>query len=209
MKYLYYISLVLFTIFRKVFGLVWYWFIVPFRAYARKVVYNYVLENGINLKRLMERNPIEYEYFYYLDNGFINKRKVSKIEYYFVVFFIYGWLDDDSSCDTFCDGHNQTYINGERYIPEIFRQMLLKANIKSNIGKSFDLGTITKPSFDFLSCLIWNGRNTAYNFSYLFEQISDESLVFYKEFMGLKFGWEEDTIVNGVKYYKMIFGYNF
>jgi hypothetical protein len=199
MKYVYYISLVLFTLFRKVFGLFWYWVVVWFRGYARNTVYNYILANSIDLKRLNERNP----------KPFIKYRKVSKLEYYFVVFLIWGWLDDDSGADTFSKGHNNTYINKERYIPEVFRQMLIKANSKASNGSYFDKGDEIIPCFDVLSCLIWNGRNTAYNFSYMFEQISDESLVFYKEVFGLKFGWMEDSPVNGVKYWKLIFGYNF
>ena len=199
MKYLYYTFLVLFTLFRKVFGLVWYWFAVPFRAYARNTVYNYILQNGIKLKRFEERVPKPY----------IKFRKVTKLEYYLVVFFIWIFLDDDSGADTFSKGHNDTYINKERYIPEYFRQLLIKANNKASNGSYFDKGDDIKSCFDVLSCFIWNGRNTAYNFSYLFEQISNEDLVFYKEVFGLKFGWEQDTEVNGVKYYKMIFGYNF
>jgi hypothetical protein len=191
---------VLFTLFRKVFGLVWYWFVVWFRGYARNTVYNYILQNGIKLKRLEERNP----------KPFIKYRKVSKLEYYLVVFLIWGWVDDDSNCDTFSYGHNLTYITGKRYIPEIFRRMLKRANFKANkMNSYFDVGDNIEPSFDILSCIIWNGRNTAYNFSYLFEQIRDERLVFYKEFMGLKFGWLEDSPVGGIKYWKMIFGYNF
>lgn len=199
MKYVYYISLVLFTLFRKVFGLVWYWFVVWFRGYGRNTVYNYVLQNGIKLKRLEERNP----------KPFIKYRKISKLEYIFALFFIWGWVDDDSGADTFSKGHNQTYINKERYIPDYFRQKLIMANLKASNSNYFDMGDNIVPCFDLLSVIIWNGRNTAYNFSYMFEQISDERLVFYKEIFGLKFGWQEDGMVNGIKYYKMIFGYNF
>ena len=103
MKYLRYIAIIVFKLFAKVFGLVWYWVAVPFRAYARNTVHNYVLGNGVYLKRLEEREPTLVGSGYQLKDvhhvkdsndknivGFIKYRKVSWLEYQPVFWLLCG-----------------------------------------------------------------------------------------------------------------------
>ena len=132
-KYLRYIGILFWTLFRKVFGLVWYYMAIPFRRYARNVVYNYVLQNGIYLKRLLDRpilgipnkpqnlyidNKYVFGYkinpYHKTDGGYIKFRNISRIEYEFVYWFIWGWLDDDSMHDTMAVKYNVSIIHGER-----------------------------------------------------------------------------------------------
>jgi len=223
MKYLYYIWLVFFTIFSKIFGLFWFWLVLPFRGYARNVVYNYALENGILIKRLYERNPKEYDDRWELmsnmhpetKGGYIKKRKVKYLEYILVKYLIWGWLDDDAYCDTFSAGHNETYLSGERklfgFIPMnnwLGRKLLVGKNQCENEeikGNTFDIGDkrAENPKFNFLGAFIWNVRNTAYNFSYMDQVITEDDWAYFPliHVGSLIFGWEENgsVIINGKK----------
>lgn len=175
MKYLRYLAIIIFKLFCKVFGLVWYYIAVPFRGYSRNVVYNYVLQNNIHLPRLYERSPTLENGIFWLKNirnvqqvGYIKFRKISKFEYYLVLFLLWGWVDDDSNYDTH-DGTQDE--NPKKY------------------GNAFDLGDALKhnPTFDFKKSSLWNIRNTAYNFNYLFEEIAENSQYnFYIKFEKLK-----------------------
>lgn len=165
----------------KIIGLFWYWFAVWFRAYSRSVVYNYVLENGIDLKRVYERKPKDVGHGWILRdihavgrNGFVARRKkpVTKLHFWLVVFLLWGWVDDDSNQDTFDKGHNQRYISGDlknTITGRMFGDLLYQANVDSTYGNTFDLGDLRaqSPNFSFPAALIWNTRNTAYNFNYL------------------------------------------
>lgn len=171
----------LFTIFRKVFGLFWYWFVFPFRAYARSVVQNYALQQKyVPIRRLRERFPIIIDNGWMLrdvhnvgSNGYVSYRKVSKLEFWLVVFLLWGWLDDDSNEDTYDAGHCKRYTEGDlknTIMGKLFRKQLLKAIEDGVYGNTFDLGDLRAetPNFNFIAVLIWNTRNTAYNFWYLF-----------------------------------------
>ena len=194
-KYTRYMGIVLWALFRKVFGLVWYFVAVPFRKYARNTVYNYVLKNGIYLKRLLERPIEEHENLYIIapyhntQGGYIKKRDVSWIEYQLVVWFVWGWLDDDSNEDTFDRGYNNTIINGERlkWLPSFIKNSIRKVP-KVQYGNSFDLGDAREPEFYFWASYLWTIRNTAYNFKYLLHEVRDDDLKFYWK----GFGYNED-----------------
>ncbi len=181
MKYLRYISIILFKTLSKVIGLFWYWIALPFRGYARNTIYNYVLQNNIHLPRLYERNPELKDGYYDLDdvhgvastngydvNGLIQYREVDIVEYYLVLWLLWIWLDDDSNHDT---------MSGD-YIPyKIY-------------GNSFDLGDMRAqfPEFEIVESTKWMIRNTAYNFNYMFEEIAEDSEYnFYIKFE--KIGW--------------------
>lgn len=194
-KYVRYVFLVIFTGFRKTFGLVWYFVAVPFRKYARNTVYNYVLDNDVYLKRLLER-PIERVHHGYVikpfhdtNGGHINYREVSTLEYYLVVWLIWGWLDDDSNEDTFDRGYNATIYNGERltWLPSFIKKAL-KGVPEVQYGNSFDLGDAREKEFYFWASYLWTVRNTGYNFKYLFHEVRDENLKFYWK----GFGYRED-----------------
>ncbi len=210
-KYLRYVGILLWTVFRKVFGLVWYYVAVPFRAYARNVVYNYVLQNKLYLKRLLERpiTPIHrnemfkpillyvIEPYHGTEGGAIAFRRVSWLEYHLVYWTIWGWLDDDSNRDTFDQGYNRTVITGERlaFLPEFIRKSLARANEKYTFfGNSFDLGDVRAeyPSFDFWSSTLWNIRNTAYNFKYMQWEENRPEMLFYHRVGEYQFGYHPD-----------------
>lgn len=205
MKYIEYIAILLWTIIRKTIGVPITMMIIPFRGYARNVIYNYVLQNDIYLQRLLER-PIERESrsYYKIEpyhgtlGGFISYRKISYIEYKLVYWFIWGWLDDDSNEDTYDKGYNKTIISGERLS---FIGSGIKADLQRDIdkvkvfGNSFDLGDKRSeyPLFGFWSALLWSIRNTAYNFKYMQmeKHISDKNIFMIK--LGKwKFGWKQD-----------------
>lgn len=176
-KYIRYLSIIVFKLFAKVFGLIWYFVAVRFRGYSRNVVYNYVLQNNIHLPRLYQRSPkLLINGFYELNNirntilfGKIKYRKISKLEYYFVLFVLWVWVDDDSNYDTY-DG---TYYEDRLYY-----------------GNAFDLGDTRAeyPMFDLKRSYLWTIRNTAYNFNYMFEEIAEnDPNYFYIKFP--KLGW--------------------
>lgn len=196
--------------------MVWYFVAVPFRGYARNVVYNYVLANNKHLKRLYERPIKEYDSYYIIspyhgsEGGYITKRAVSWFEYQFVYWFIWGWLDDDSNWDTYDKGHNDTMITGERmkWLPKFIKKSLTKANNKGTMfGNSFDIGdrrADVEPLFSFWSSYLWTVRNTAYNFKYMQWDTDDESRVFLVRKFGMKFGYEPDDIVAGRQNYRLV-----
>lgn len=197
MIYFEYTFKVLFRYLGKIIGLVWFYVAVPFRGYARNTVYNYVLDNNIYLKRLLER-PIEIQADKYIikpyhgtDGGYIKRRKISKIEYYFVLYFIWFWLDDDSNEDTYTKGFNETFLNGERttFVP------LKYLKCETLYGNTFDLGDKRAdfPAFCFWAATLWNIRNTFYNQKYLQWEVSEEEWKkgkhFYHRFGNYEFGW--------------------
>jgi len=171
----------------KIIGRVWVFACVPFRAYARSVVYSYVLQNDLPLKRLYERSPMLVDGKAWMLQdihgvgrlGHVNKRKVNKIQFYLVVIFIWGWLDDDSNEDTTDKGYIETLVKGQRKIkPYTITDFILSRNIDKlakidfsqvTYGNAFDLGDVRgeRPFYNFWATLAWNNRNTAMNFQYL------------------------------------------
>ena len=55
MKYLRYILILVIKLIGKLVGVPMFYLLLPFRAYARNRVYNYVLQNNVYLKRLEEK----------------------------------------------------------------------------------------------------------------------------------------------------------
>ena len=85
------------------------------------------------------------------------------------------WVDDDSNYDTYDEKREYDY---------------------KNYGNAFDLGDNRDfiPLFDFKLSSLWNIRNTAYNFNYMFEEIAENNKYnFYKRFTN--------------KYFDIHFGY--
>jgi len=106
----------------KVIGKVWIFAAVPFRTYARNYVYNYVLQNNLPLKRLYERSPKynavlrgwELQDIHGVGRkGYIARREVNKFQFYLIVFFVWGWLDDDSNQDTTDTGYIKTLVSDD------------------------------------------------------------------------------------------------
>lgn len=212
-KYIRYIGIVLFTMVRKVLGLVWYFVAVPFRGYARNVIYNYVLQNDIYLKRLLER-PIEevvdgwvINPYHNTEGGYILERDITWLEYQLVYWFIWGWLDDDSNQDTYAEGYNTTLINRERikWLPRFIINALKKTNADATVfGNSFDLGDRRSdyPAFSFWASYLWTIRNTAYNFKYMQWEEDRPEMLFYKEVGSYRFGYLPDGRNKG----RLVFG---
>ena len=110
MKYLRYILILVLNLVGKVIGVPMFYLLLPFRAYARNRVYNYVLQNNVYLKRLEEREyklsgfgyaitKASHKKFRLNGLGFIEYKKVSFLEYCLAL-FIWVWFDDDSNYDT-------------------------------------------------------------------------------------------------------------
>lgn len=166
MKYLRFILILVLKLIGKVVGVPMFYLLLPFRAYARNRVYNYVLKNNIYLKRLEEREyklsgfgyattKASYKNFRLNGLGFIEYKKVSFLEYCLAL-FIWAWFDDDSNYDTH-DG-----VETEETIDNPF-------------GNAFDLGDLRAeyPIIDGMKTFKWICRNSFYNFNYMFEEIRE------------------------------------
>lgn len=196
MKYVEYALILAWHVLSKVIGVFWFFVAVPFRRYARNTVYNYVLQNGVYLKRLLERpithihgitNPLEtlgWEIapYHKTSGGYLGYRKVSKLEYVLVYWLIWGWLDDDANYDTFSMGR----VEELRKESKIWAFFLQGANGKQ-YGNSFDLGDARTKEFHFFASMFWNNRNTAQNFLYMQFQKKDQP--FLHVIGGWQFGW--------------------
>lgn len=208
------------TLIRKLIGMmqVWYFIVVPFRAYANNYVHNYGLQNGVACKRVMERRP-EWDgngwklHGYAVQGGYIAYRKVNYPMYILIKYVIWGWLDNDSDADTYCKGHSEQYIKGTRKWP--IAQSWLANKLSAEIdgcttGSVFELGDrrADKPQTGVMSQMIWNMRNAAYNFSYADDVKRDDGRLFLHSIGKFQFGWVPDGEVDGVKYYQRIIGWN-
>lgn len=194
MKYLEYASILLFTIFRKVFGLVWIYVALPFRHYANNVVFNYVLANGVYLQRLNERMLTRVVGGWNINSahcptmGYIVERKVSYLEYKLVYWLIWGWLDADCNDDTFDYGHVERLTKEGGFLG-----LLVKGATRKQYGNSFDLGDARESNFHFGATTQWNFRNTAYNFRYMqYEKSPTDKNLFLITIGSWKFGWVKD-----------------
>jgi len=174
----------------KIWGLWWVFVAMPFRGYARNVVYNYVLQHNQRdwLGRLWQREPrllAGRAACYMLAGsavpghkapaimGAVLTRKASVLKFYLVVFLLWGWLDDDANEDTTSRSHVQACIDGEH--KNDLQSRLLRSWLKLidwsgvRYGNAFDLGDVRTdyPFFNFAATLLWNTRNSAMNFQYL------------------------------------------
>lgn len=202
MKYVEYALILAWHVISKIIGVFWFFVAVPFRRYARNTVYNYVLQNGVYLKRLEER-PMIWDSFlgkfiiapyHGANGGYIEYRKVSKLEYYLVFWLIWGWLDDDANYDTFSMGR----VEELRKESKIWAFFLQGANGKQ-YGNSFDLGDARTKEFHFFASMFWNNRNTAQNFLYMQFQKQDQP--FLHIIVGRQFGWGVAPDGNGYQLY--------
>jgi len=171
----------------KFIGLVAIWWAIPFRAYARSVVYNYVLENNKTnqLSRLWQRDPKEFQFeghgYWRLHdivhnvgkNGYIKYRKVNKFQFWFILITVWIWLDDDSNHDTTDLGYIESWYTGERKNSRgapLVRKLIGNTKYGPVFGNSFDLGDIRAehPYFNFWCTFFWNLRNLSMNYQYMF-----------------------------------------
>lgn len=204
MKYVEYALILSWHVLNKVIGVFWFFVAVPFRRYARNTVYNYVLDNGVYLKRLRER-PITHVHgslypletlwweiapYHGTQGGYIKYRKVSKLEYVLVYWLIWGWLDDDANDDTFDIGR----VEELRKESKVWAFFLLGAK-RNQYGNSFDLGDARVKNFHFFATMFWNNRNTAQNFLYMQFQKKDQP--FLHTIFGHKIGWDVAPDGNG------------
>ena len=181
MKYLRYVLILFLKLVGKVVGVPMFYLLLPFRAYARNRVYNYVLQNDIYLKRLEEREyklsgfgyaitKASHKKFRLNGLGFIEYKKVSFLEYCLAL-FIWVWFDDDSNYDT----HDGIETN---------------ETLDKPFGNTFDLGDLRAeyPIVDGMKTFKWICRNSYYNFGYMFEEIREHNKYnFYIKFP--KIGW--------------------
>ena len=166
MKYLRYILILVLKLVGKIIGVPMFYLLLPFRAYARNRVYNYVLQNNVYLKRLEEREyklsgfgyaitKASHKKFRLNGLGFIEYKKVSFLEYCLAL-FIWVWFDDDSNYDT----HDGIETN---------------ETLDKPFGNAFDLGDLRGqyPIVDTKKTFYWICRNSFYNFNYMFEEIRE------------------------------------
>ena len=199
MKYAYYIALILLSAFRKPFGIVWYPFVVPFRGYARSVVHNYRLNNGIPMSRTADRKYEKLpsgDWFipagHGTQGGYLRYRKTNWLQYQLVFWLLWGWVDDDSYYDVTDKPYIMSLVrkdNGTWYSRLIVRK--LNADLDKMVvpGNAFDIGTKREdyPICLCLSGMLWNIRNSGYNFQYALHERADQP--FMVEIKGRAFGW--------------------
>lgn len=179
-------------------------------------MYNYLLTNNIYLERLLERPIVEVDDHWIIkpyhntNGGYIKKRKrpVTWLEYQFNLWFVWGWLDDDANHDTYDWYHCQNH-------KDEFPLNILCKDVGNEpfYGNTFDLGDkrAEYPSFKFLPALVWNTRNTAYNFKYFLYEVSEEEYnknkYFFYEWKGWMFGWIpfSDTRFEKGKHGRLVF----
>ena len=185
MKYLRFIVILISKLVGKIIGVPMFYLLLPFRAYARNRVYNYVLQNNVYLKRLEEREyklsgfgyaitKASHKKFRLNGLGFIEYKKVSFLEYCLAL-FIWVWFDDDSNYDTHDGNESEETIN-------------------KPFGNTFDLGDLRAeyPIVDGMKTFKWICRNSFYNFNYMFEEIREDSKYnFYIKLpkLGIHFGY--------------------
>lgn len=206
----------IFTIFRKVFGRVWFFVVFPFKGYADNVVFNYVLSNGIDLPRLLERPIKEFEKHYIIepyhgtkDGGFMWKRKVSWLEYQLVYWIIWGWLDADANYGFYDEGQLKKEILVSWYPDFVTKRLQYALDNLPEYGNTFDLGDNrnTDLKFYFWASFLWNNRNTGYNFNYM--QFDSSIQHFYIDYKYFQFGYKWTWPVEGSDYdsYRLTFGF--
>ena len=185
MKYLRYVFILVLKLVGKIIGVPMFYLLLPFRAYARNRVYNYVLQNNIYLKRLEEREyklsgfgyaitKASHKNFRLNGLGFIEYKKVSFLEYCLAL-LIWVWFDDDSNYDTHDGSESLETLN-------------------KPFGNTFDLGDLRAeyPIVDGMKTFKWICRNSFYNFNYMFEEIRENSKYnFYVKLpkLGIHFGY--------------------
>lgn len=218
-KYIIFSGLLVWAVVSKLIGMFWVFACIPFRFYARNTVYNYVLQNDIKLKRLLERRPVwvPNENRWVLTatrptshlEGYIQYRKVSRLEYMLVVLLIWGWLDDDSNHDTYDYGHIRRHKLENTWQWKLLGKWFDMSE-PHPFGNSWELADARRyiPLFNWVAVLIWNSRNTAYNFAYLWETTANKRRVFYWNKWGIELGYAPDGEVDGVAYWTARFGAN-
>ena len=185
MKYLRYALILVLKLVGKIIGVPMFYLLLPFRAYARNRVYNYVLQNNVYLKRLEEREyklsgfgyaitKASHKKFRLNGLGFIEYKKVSFLEYCLAL-FIWVWFDDDSNYDT----HDGIETN---------------ETLDKPFGNTWDLGDLRSkyPIVNGMKTFRWICRNSFYNFNYMFEEIREDSKYnFYIKLpkLGIHFGY--------------------
>lgn len=216
MRYIKWAALALFMPIRKILGLFWVFACIPFRAYVRNYVYNYFLQNDCAPKRLQERSPERIGDVWLLKDihgvgfpGIVEYRPVHKAWAWILILFIWGFLDDDSNHDTFDAGHiHKHYIAKDDWKIGSYQKQIFIDLLQSDLrfGNTFDLGDKRSwwPHYNFWAVLIWNSRNSAYNFSYLWEQSNNPTDSWYFTLGPLEFGWKPDgqgwhTLALGLK----------
>ncbi len=211
-KYIYWIFIGLGSLVSKGVGIFYTVLVVRWRNVATNRVHNYVLENGIFLKRLTERNITwneDYKQYSIFDKngsktGYITYHKVNTLEFVLWFVFVYMWLDADTVFDTMDDNDLAENISGERvkWLPDFLRKQLVGIELKGARLARWDCGDDVTYNFHWLGSFLWNLRNTAYNWNYFFHDMQEgDSRWFYIhiESIGWHFGYLPFTYPNGEK----------
>ena len=163
------------------------------KRWARNRVYNYFLQNGLQLKRLEERKPELINGRYLLKTthkteyptGYIRYNKVNAITY-IVASFLWLWQDDDNSFDVASSSYSADIYRGVycSWIPFFIRKHCrTRYNIEDEggvdpdnyvcrrQGKYFDVGDIYEDEFTWVNGVLWQVRNGFYNANYFYQEI--------------------------------------
>jgi len=213
-------AVVTWTIVRKAVGIPIVMAVLPFRGYARNVVYNYVLANGVYLQRLVARPIIEEDSQYIIQpfhdtqGGYIKKRKISWIEYKLAYYCLWQWFDDDSWFDTWSQNYNETIVvekSRMQWLPQFIKNDLRRdLDLAPEGGNTFDIGDkrTTTWKYPFWSTFLWTVRNTAYNSKYMtWEKTEGDPGIWLTEFKNWSFGWkarEKGQYINGKLNYDLV-----
>lgn len=203
MPYIKWTLLALFKPIRKILGLAWVFPVIPFRAYVRNYVYNYFLQSGRIPKRLAERSPRWAVVGWELQDihsvgrkGFVYHRSIHKAWAWVLILLAWGFLDDDSNHDTSDAGHIKRFLEMDTWrYGQLQRDSITSwLNADPTYGNTFDLGDLraSDPEYNFWSTLVWNTRNSAYNFDYLWYQSADPRDSWLITILGMDFGWKPD-----------------
>lgn len=223
LKYIRYFLIILFKLISKTpIGWIMFHLVRHFRRYARNTVYNYVIQNKVYLKRLLERPLIKVPghflingketFCYKIDSyhnsegGYIKYRHITSIEYYFALWFIWIWIDDDSNHDTMDKGFIEKIISGKHmsFLHESWKEKLKAIKFKRH-GNSFDMGDNMDEEFHWLGSTLWNIRNTAYNFNYMFEEcLPSNKNFFYHRITNKYIDWHFGFIPYGSRAGRMV-----
>ena len=203
MKYLYYIWLLLIGLFIKVLSPLWYWVIIPYRARARSVVYNYVCKHNVYVKDIYRKGC--------LNN--LTKHNVNILQYMFYKWFVWIWINDRATYDTFSHTTIWGYVIRNKHsknpITKYIHDKLIHIDYnKLKQGSAFILGSIRSsyPVDNFIAQSVYMSETSDSNFDYMYYVTDDPKKVFYFKIGNLEFGWKASKSTLGGVSYNMYFG---
>ncbi len=206
MKFLKYVSVFIPSVLIGIFSTVWYWLVRDFRAKARNIVYNYMLQNDKPIWQI--NNYLYSEKFdgYITEIGYVQYTEVSYIKYLWWKWTVWIWLDDDCENDTY----NINVINKKSWYKtnkSYFGKILLNNTLGYELfGTAFALGDnrADKPATATVN-EIHHLFTSITNFDHMYGYTTDTKYLFNLTIRGRMFGWEYFDTIDSVDIYKLVF----